>query len=147
MLTIDNILLLSAAGYTKSEINALAMAAEGKEKEKQKAEKPQPADLQTQLASLMAQLGATQSKKESDKSEAQSGDITAQLTRLTEQVAALTEQKKEEPKRNETDIVALLQSMNVNNQRYDLPPQYDVEKQLGAYFGELIGGKKEKEEN
>ena len=117
MLTIDNILMLSAAGYTKAEINALATAAAGVQKPDAKPEQKQDTPV----------------------------DITAQLSAISQQLTALTAPKPDvKPEQKQTDVLALLQSMNVSGQRYDLPPQYDVEKNLASYFSDMIGGEKEK---
>ena len=51
-------------------------------------------------------------------------------------------EKKEEPKKDSTDVLALLQSMNVAGQRYDLPPQYDPEKALAGALDVVMNGEK-----
>ena len=52
------------------------------------------------------------------------------------------EPEKEEPKKDNTDVLALLQSMNVAGQRYDLPPQYDPEKALAGALDLVMNGEK-----
>lgn len=119
MLSIENILALSAAGYTKDEINALATASDNVQSEEQpKREEP---------------------KKEQTSSFAE--QLSAQLANINERLNALAaSQPKAQTKPDNSDMMALLQSMNVNAQRYDLPPQYDVQKKLDNYFAEMVGG-------
>ena len=57
------------------------------------------------------------------------------------------EPKKEEPKKDSTDVLALLQSMNVAGQRYDLPPQYDPEKALAGALDAVMNGAKKGDNN
>ena len=150
MLTIDNILMLSAAGYTKAEINALATAAAGVQKPDAKPEQKQdtPVDITAQLSAISQQLTALTAPKPDVKPEQKQDapvDITAQLSAISQQLTALTAPKPDvKPEQKQTDVLALLQSMNVSGQRYDLPPQYDVEKNLASYFSDMIGGEKEK---
>ena len=107
-MTVSDILQLSAAGFSKAEILAMSNADTGKHEQKEEGGKPEEkketvsADFAKALDEINKRLDAlTQTKEEAKKEEA----------------------KKEEPKKDSTDVLALLQSMNVAGQRYDLPPQ------------------------
>lgn len=124
-MTVNEILQLSAAGFTKAEIMAMSKVSTGEPKEKPK-EQP----------------------KEPEKKDEQNNDFSAQLAEITKQLATLVEAKeqkkepeKEQPEqKDKDDVLALLQSLNMNNQRYDLPPKYDPEKALAAAYCEVMGG-------
>ena len=124
-MTVSDILQLSAAGFSKAEILAMSNADTGKHEQKEDVGKPEE-------------------KKETG---GLSADFAKALDEINKRLDALTqtkeEPKKEEPKKDNTDVLALLQSMNVAGQRYDLPPQYDPEKALaGALDLVMNGGKK-----
>lgn len=150
MVTIDDILMLSAAGYTKAEINALATAAAGVPEQDAKPEQKQDAsvDIATQLSAISQQLATLTAPKQDAKPEQKpetSVDITAQLSAISQQLTALTAPKPDaKPEQKQTDVLSILQSMNVSAQRYDLPPEYDVEKNLASYFSDMIGGAEKK---
>ena len=123
-MTVSDILQLSAAGFSKAEILAMSSADTGKHEQKEDVGKPEE-------------------KKESV---ALSSDFAKALEEINKRLDALTqakeESKKEEPKKDNTDVLALLQSMNVAGQRYDLPPQYDPEKALAGALDLVMNGEK-----
>ena len=111
-MTVSDILQLSAAGFSKAEILAMSNADTGKHEQKEEGGKPE---------------------EKKDRHE----DFAAALAEINKRLDALTQtkaepEKKEEPKKDNTDVLALLQSMNVAGQRYDLPPQYDPGKALAG---------------
>ena len=123
-MTVSDILQLSAAGFSKAEILAMSNADTGKHEQKEEGGKPEE-------------------KKETV---ALSADFAKALDEINKRLDALTqtkeEPKKEEPKKDSTDVLALLQSMNVAGQRYDLPPQYDPEKALAGALDLVMNGEK-----
>ena len=123
-MTVSDILQLSAAGFSKAEILAMSNADTGKHEQKEDGAKPEE-------------------KKEAV---ALSDDFAKALDEINKRLDALTqtkeEPKKEEPKKDNTDVLALLQSMNVAGQRYDLPPQYDPEKALAGALDLVMNGEK-----
>ena len=123
-MTVSDILQLSAAGFSKAEILAMSNADTGKHEQKEDGAKPEE-------------------KKETV---ALSADFAKALDEINKRIDALTqtkeEPKKEEPKKDNTDVLALLQSMNVAGQRYDLPPQYDPEKALAGALDLVMNGEK-----
>ena len=120
-MTVSDILQLSAAGFSKAEILAMCNTDTGKHEQKE-------------------DVGKHEEKK--DRHE----DFAAALAVINKRLDALTqakeEPKKEEPKKDNTDVLALLQSMNVAGQRYDLPPQYDPEKALAGALDLVMNGEK-----
>ena len=120
-MTVSDILQLSAAGFSKAEILAMSNAGTGKHEQKEEGGKPE---------------------EKKDRHE----DFAAALAEINKRLDALTqakeEPKKEEPKKDNTDVLALLQSMNVAGQRYDLPPQYDPEKALAGALDVVMNGEK-----
>ena len=126
-MTVSDILQLSAAGFSKAEILAMSNADTGKHEQKEEEGKPEE-------------------KKETV---ALSADFAKALDEINKRLDALTqakeEPKKEEPKKDNTDVLALLQSMNVAGQRYDLPPQYDPEKALAGALDAVMNGTKKGE--
>ena len=118
-MTVSDILQLSAAGFSKAEILAMSNADTGKHEQKEDGAKPEE-------------------KKETV---ALSADFAKALDEINKRLDALT-QAKEEPKKDSTDVLALLQSMNVAGQRYDLPPQYDPEKALAGALDLVMNGEK-----
>ena len=123
-MTVSDILQLSAAGFSKAEILAMSNADTGKHEQKKVGGNPEE-------------------KKETV---ALSADFAKALDEINKRLDALTqakeEPKKEEPKKDNTDVLALLQSMNVAGQRYDLPPQYDPEKALAGALDLVMNGEK-----
>ena len=124
-MTVSDILQLSAAGFSKAEILAMSNADTGKHEQKEDGAKPEE-------------------KKEAV---ALSADFAKALDEINKRLDALTQtkaepEKKEEPKKDSTDVLALLQSMNVAGQRYDLPPQYDPEKALAGALDLVMNGEK-----
>ena len=123
-MTVSDILQLSAAGFSKAEILAMSNADTGKHEQKEEGGKPEE------------KKGAV----------ALSADFAKALDEINKRLDALTqakeEPKKEEPKKDNTDVLALLQSMNVAGQRYDLPPQYDPEKALAGALDLVMNGEK-----
>ena len=128
-MTVSDILQLSAAGFSKAEILAMSNADTGKHEQKEEGGKPEE-------------------KKETVELTA---DFAKALDEINKRLDALTqtkeEPKKEEPKKDNTDVLALLQSMNVAGQRYDLPPQYDPEKALAGALDAVMNGAKKGEVN
>ena len=126
-MTVSDILQLSAAGFSKAEILAMSNADTGKHEQKEEGGKPEE-------------------KKEAV---ALPADFAKALDEINKRLDALTqtkeEPKKEEPKKDNTDVLALLQSMNVAGQRYDLPPQYDPEKALAGALDVVMNGTKKGE--
>ena len=121
-MTVSDILQLSAAGFSKAEILAMSNADTGKHEQKEDVSKPE---------------------EKKDRHE----DFAAALAEINKRLDALTKtkeepEKKEEPKKDNTDVLALLQSMNVAGQRYDLPPQYDPEKALAGALDLVMNGEK-----
>ena len=121
-MTVSDILQLSAAGFSKAEILAMSNADTGKHEQKEEGGKPEE-------------------KKDSHE------DFAAALAEINKRLDALTQtkaepDKKEEPKKDNTEVLALLQSMNVARQRYDLPPQYDPEKALAGALDVVMNGEK-----
>ena len=123
---VSDILQLSAAGFSKAEILAMSNADTGKHEQKEEGGKPEE-------------------KRDSHE------DFAAALAEINKRLDALTqtkeEPKKEEPKKDNTDVLALLQSMNVAGQRYDLPPQYDPEKALAGALDAVMNGAKKGDVN
>ena len=128
-MTVSDILQLSAAGFSKAEILAMSNADTGKHEKKEEGGNPEE-------------------KKETV---ALSADFAKALDEINKRLDALTqakeEPKKEEPKKDSTDVLALLQSMNVAGQRYDLPPQYDPEKALAGALDAVMNGAKKGDNN
>ena len=129
-MTVSDILQLSAAGFSKAEILAMSNADTGKHEQKEDGAKPEE-------------------KKETV---ALSADFAKALDEINKRLDALTKtkeepEKKEEPKKDSTDVLALLQSMNVAGQRYDLPPQYDPEKALAGALDAVMNGAKKGDNN
>ena len=125
-MTVSEILQLTAAGFSKAEILAMSNADTGKHEQKEEGGKPE------------------------EKKEAVSADFAKALDEINKRLDALTKtkeepEKKEEPKKDNTDVLALLQSMNVAGQRYDLPPQYDPEKALAGALDAVMNGAKKGE--
>lgn len=126
-MTVSDILQLSAAGFSKAEILAMSNADTGKQKdegakpEEKKDAVAVPADFAKALDEINKRLDALTQTKEEPKKE---------------------EPKKEEPKRDNTDVLTLLQSMNVAGQRYDLPPQYNPEDALAGALDAVMNGAK-----
>ena len=126
-MTVSDILQLSAAGFSKAEILAMSNADTGKHEQKEEGGKPE---------------------EKKDRHE----DFAAALAEINKRLDALTQakaepEKKEEPKKDNTDVLALLQSMNVAGQRYDLPPQYDPEKALAGALDAVMNGAKKGDNN
>ena len=125
-MTVSDILQLSAAGFIKAEILAMSNADTGKHGQKEEGGKPEE-------------------KRDSHE------DFAAALAEINKRLDALAqakdEPKKEEPKKDNTDVLALLQSMNVAGQRYDLPPQYDPEKALAGALDAVMNGAKKGDVN
>lgn len=125
-MTVSDILQLSAAGFSKAEILAMSNADTGKHGQKEEGGKPEE-------------------KRDSHE------DFAAALAEINKRLDALAqakdEPKKEEPKKDNTDVLALLQSMNVAGQRYDLPPQYDPEKALAGALDAVMNGAKKGDVN
>lgn len=119
-MTVSDILQLSAAGFSKAEILAMSNADTGKHEQKEE-KKDRHEDFAAALAEINKRLDALTQTKE--------------------------EPKKEEPKKDNTDVLALLQSMNVAGQRYDLPPQYDPEKALAGALDAVMNGAKKGDNN
>lgn len=124
-MTVSDILQLSAAGFSKAEILAMSNADTGKHEQKEEGGKPE---------------------EKKDRHE----DFAAALAEINKRLDALTQtkaepEKKEEPKKDNTDVLALLQSMNVAGQRYDLPPQYDPEQALAGALDAVMNGAKKGE--
>lgn len=118
-MTVGDILQLSAAGFSKAEILAMSNAGTGKHEQKDEGAKPEDRheDFATALAEISKRLDAlAESKTEPE--------------------------KKEEPKKDSTDVLALLQSMNMAGQRYDLPPQYNPEEALAGALDAVMNGAK-----
>ena len=125
-MTVSDILQLSAAGFSKAEILAMSNADTGKHEQNEEGGKPEE-------------------KRDSHE------DFAAALAEINKRLDALAqakdEPKKEEPKKDNTDVLALLQSMNVAGQRYDLPPQYDPEKALAGALDAVMNGAKKGDVN
>lgn len=120
-MTVNEVLQLSAAGFSKAEI----------------------------LAMSKADSGSTEQKREDATPEEKKGvatpDFAKAFEELSERLEALMqkeEAKKEEPKKDSTDVIALLQSMNMAGQRYDLPPQYNPEDALAGALDAVMNGAK-----
>ena len=120
-MTVNEVLQLSAAGFSKAEI----------------------------LAMSKADSGSTEQKREDatleEKKDVATTDFAKAFEELSERLGALMqkeEPKKEEPKRDTTDVIALLQSMNMAGQRYDLPPQYNPEDALAGALDAVMNGTK-----
>ena len=123
-MTVSDILQLSAAGFSKAEILAMSNADTGKHEQKEEGGKPEEKKETVALPTDFAKA---------------LDEINKRLDALTQ---AKEEPKKEEPKKDNTDVLALLQSMNVAGQRYDLPPQYDPEKALAGALDLVMNGEK-----
>lgn len=120
-MTVNEVLQLSAAGFSKAEI----------------------------LAMSNADSGSTEQKREGttteEKKDVATPDFAKAFEELSERLEALMqkeEPKKEEPKKDSTDVIALLQSMNMAGQRYDLPPQYNPEDALAGALDAVMNGAK-----
>lgn len=127
-MTVSDILQLSAAGFSKAEILAMSNADTGKHGQKDEGAKPE------------------------EKKETVSADFAKALDEINKRLDALVQtkaepEKKEEPKKDSTDVLALLQSMNMAGQRYDLPPQYDPEKALAGALDAVMNGAKKGDNN
>lgn len=125
-MTVSDILQLSAAGFSKAEILAMSGAGTGTPEQKKE--------------------GGAKPEEKKDVVEV-STDFAKALEEINKRLDALTQtkeepEKKEEPKRDNTDVLALLQSMNVAGQRYDLPPQYNPEDALAGALDAVMNGAK-----
>ncbi len=120
-MTVNEVLQLSAAGFSKAEILAMSNADSGSTEQKRE--------------------GTTPEKKK----DVATPDFAKAFEELSERLEALMqkeEPKKEEPKKDSTDVIALLQSMNMAGQRYDLPPQYNPEEALAGALDAVMNGAK-----
>lgn len=126
-MTVSEILQLTAAGFSKAEILAMGKTDGGEPEEKKEVVEPE------------------ERKVRHDDFAAALADINKRLDALAENKAE--PEKKEEPKKDSTDVLALLQAMNMNGQRYDLPPQYDPEKALAGALDAVMNGAKKGEVN
>ena len=126
MLTFDNILQLTAAGYTKAEILAMSNAAKHQKKEPETEAVKQPTTSTTDSIAEFTEV------------------LKAFLAQKLEQKPEEKPEQKPEQK-PDADMIRLLQAMNVQGQRYDLPPKYDVQDKLDVYFAEMMGGEKKGE--
>lgn len=122
-MTVSDILQLSAAGFSKAEILAMSNADTGKHEQKDEGAKPE------------------------EKKEAVSADFAKALDDINKRLDALVQtkaepEKKEEPKKDSTDVLALLQSMNMAGQRYDLPPKYNPDDVLAGALDAVMNGEK-----
>lgn len=125
-MTVSDILQLSAAGFSKAEILAMSGAGTGTPEQKKEGAKPE------------------------EKKDVATPDFAKAFEELSKRLDALMqkdEPKKEEPKRDNTDVLALLQSMNVAGQRYDLPPQYNPEDALAGALDAVMNGAKKGDVN
>lgn len=122
-MTVNEILQLTAAGFSKAEILAMNNTAGGKPEEK-KEEVVKP-----------------------EEEKVRHDDFAAALANINKRLDALTEKKAEPEKKDNTDVLALLQSMNVSGQRYDLPPQYDPEQALAGALDAVMNGEKKGDTN
>ena len=122
-MTVSEILQLTAAGFSKAEILAMGNTDSGKPEEKKEVVKPE------------------------EKKDAGTSDFAKALDDINKRLDALAEKKEEPVKKDNTDVLALLQSMNVSTQRYDLPPQYDPEAALAGALDAAMNGVKRGEEN
>lgn len=120
-MTVNDILQLSAAGFSKAEILAMSNADTGKHEQKKEVEKPE------------------EKKNDSTTDFAKAFD---ELTKRLESLMQKEEPKKEEPKKDNTDVLALLQSMNMAGQRYDLPPKYNPDDALAGALDAVMNGEK-----
>lgn len=124
-MTVSEILQLSAAGFSAAEIKAMGNMSKEQSKDKPK-EQP----------------------KEPEKNVKQNNDFSAQLAEINKRLDALFEKKEERQEqksevaeqKDNGDVLTLLQSLNMNSQRYDLPPKYGPEKALAAVYCEVMGG-------
>ena len=120
-MTVNEVLQLSAAGFSKAEILAMSKADSGSTEQKREDATPE------------------------EKKDVATTDFAKAFEELSERLEALMqkeEPKKEEPKRDTTDVIALLQSMNMAGQRYDLPPQYNPEDALAGALDAVMNGTK-----
>ena len=130
-MTVSEILQLSAAGFSKAEILAMSNADTGKHEQKDAGAKPEEKkdvatpDFAKAFEELSKRLEALMQKEEPKKEEP----------------------KKEEPEKDNTDVLALLQSINVAGQRYDLPPQYNPEEALAGALDAVMNGAKKGDAN
>lgn len=122
-MTVSEILQLTAAGFSKAEILAMSKTDAGTPEEKKDTPKPE------------------------EKKEAVTPDFAKALDEINKRLDALTEKKPEPEKKDNTDVLALLQSMNVSGQRYDLPPQYNPEDALAGALDVVMNGTKKGENN
>lgn len=121
-MTVSEILQLTAAGFSKAEILAMSNTDSGKPEEKKEVVKPE------------------------EKKDRHEGFATA-LAKINERLDALTEKKEVPEKKDNADVLALLQSMNVSGQRYDLPPQYNPEDALAGALDAAMNGTKRGDKN
>lgn len=120
-MTVNEVLQLSAAGFSKAEILAMSKADNGSTEQKREDATPE------------------------EKKDVATTDFAKAFEELSERLEALMqkeEPKKEEPKRGTTDVITLLQSMNMAGQRYDLPPQYNPEDALAGALDAVMNGTK-----
>lgn len=126
-MTVNEVLQLSAAGFSKAEILAMSKADSGSTEQKREDDTPE------------------------EKKDVATTDFAKAFEKLSERLEALMQ--KEEPKkrgteergteeRDTTDVIALLQSMNMAGQRYDLPPQYNPEDALAGALDAVMNGTK-----
>lgn len=122
-MTVSDILQLSAAGFSKAEILAMSNADTGKHEQKDEGAKPE------------------------EKKETVSADFAKALDSINKRLDALVQtkaepEKKEEPKKDSNDVLALLQSMNMAGQRYDLPPKHNPDDALAVALDAVMNGEK-----
>lgn len=117
-MTVNEILQLTAAGFSKAEILAMGKTGDGAPEEKKEVLKPE------------------------EKKEVVTPDFAAALDAINKRLDALAESKTEPEKKDSTDVLALLQSMNMAGQRYDLPPQYNPEEALAGALDAVMNGAK-----
>ena len=118
-MTVNEILQLTAAGFSKAEILAMNNTAGGKpEEKKEEVVKPE------------------------EKKDAQAPDFAQALADINKRLDALAEKKAEPEKKDSTDVLALLQSINMDGQRYDLPPKYNPDDALAGALDAVMNGEK-----
>ena len=125
-MTVNEVLQLTAAGFSKAEILAMNNADSGSTEQKREDATPE------------------------EKKDVATTDFAKAFEEFSNRLEALMqkeEPKKEEPKKDNTDILALLQSMNVAGQRYDLPPQYNPEEALAGALDAVMNGAKKGDVN
>lgn len=133
-MTIDQLVALTQAGFTKSDILAMTQAQTPAQPQPQPAptqQAPTPAPAQPQPQPIPAQP------------QPQPAQTQQAPTQAPTQAPA---QPQNQVSMSQDQFNQLLQKLNVGQASIDVPPKYNLDQVMEAHFSELVYGQKPKEE-